>query len=432
MARPRWLARLDFGLPRLYFSFYVALLLSLALFAMAVLMLWNRTGGPLERSNATLAIVMQNVLAPPDAPPAEQQAALERVVGRLGAHMTLYSRDWTPLAVVGEQIPARPWRRQDMTGPPPESFVRLPDGRRLLSSEPLGFTRPKAMLHNALLLLALGIGIASFPLMRRLTKRLERLQTGVESLGAGDLKARVRIEGKDEVAQLARSFNRAADQIEELVGAHKTLLANASHELRTPLARIRLALELIKDGVDPKRRAGLEQDIAELNDLLDEILLASRLGAVADDTELEEVDLLALAAEECARYDEAVLEGESAVVNGDPRLLRRLLRNLLENAHRHGIPPAQLRIATQQGAARLTVWDRGHGIPETEYERVFEPFYRRRATRDNSGAGLGLALVRQIARRHGGEARCFMMNDGRSGFEITLPLLRPTPAPTQG
>ena len=428
MARPRWLARLaklNLGLPRLYFSFYVALLLSLALFAMAVLMLWNRTGGPLERSNATLAVVMQNMLAPADAPPAEQQAALERVVGKLDAHMTLYARDWTPLAVVGEQIPARHWRRQGVGGPPPESYVRLPDGRRLLSSEPLGFTRPKAMLHNALLLLALGIGIAAFPLVRRLTKRLERLQTGVESLGAGDLKARVRIEGKDEVARLARSFNRAADQIEELVGAHKTLLANASHELRTPLARIRLALELIKDGIDPKRRAGLEQDIAELNDLLDEILLASRLDAVADDTELEEVDLLALAAEECARYDGAVLEGESAVVNGDPRLLRRLLRNLLENAHRHGIPPAQVRIAGKDGKdgmAKLTVWDLGHGIPETEYERVFEPFYRRRATRDNSGAGLGLALVRQIARRHGGEARCAMMNDGRSSFEITLPL----------
>jgi signal transduction histidine kinase len=429
-ARPRWLARLDFGLPRLYFSFYVALLLSLALFAMAVLMLWQRTGGPLERSNATLAVVMQNMLAPADAPPAEQQAALEHVVGRLDAHMTLYSRDWTPLAVVGEQIPARHWRHQNVAGPPPESYVRLPDGRRLLSSEPLGFTRPKAMLHNALLLLALGIGIAAFPLVRRLTKRLERLQTGVESLGAGDLKARVRIEGKDEVARLARSFNRAADQIEELVGAHKTLLANASHELRTPLARIRLALELIKDGIDPKRRAGLEQDIAELNDLLDEILLASRLDAVADDTELEEVDLLALAAEECARYDGAVLEGESAVVNGDPRLLRRLLRNLLENAHRHGIPPAQVRIASQDGMAKLSVWDLGHGIPETEYERVFEPFYRRRSTRDNSGAGLGLALVRQIARRHGGEARCAMMSDGRSSFEITLPLLQaPAPAP---
>jgi signal transduction histidine kinase len=153
-----------------------------------------------------------------------------------------------------------------------------------------------------------------------------------------------------------------------------------------------------------------------------DILLASRLDAVADDTELEEVDLLALAAEECARYDGAVLEGESAVVNGDPRLLRRLLRNLLENAHRHGIPPAQVRIANNDGMVKLAVWDLGHGIPETEYERVFEPFYRRRATRDNSGAGLGLALVRQIARRHGGEARCAMMNDGRSSFEITLPL----------
>jgi signal transduction histidine kinase len=416
--------RLNLGLPRLYFRFYAALLLSLFLFAVAVTQIWDRTGGPLERSNATLAMVMQNVLAPADAPPAEQQAALERIARGLNAHMTLYARDWRPLAVVGEQIPSRRWRQRGVTGPPPESYVRLPDGRRLLSSEPLGFTRPKAMLHNALLLLALGIGIAAFPLVRTLTKRLERLQHGVESLGAGDLTARVPVEGKDEVARLARSFNRAADQIEQLVGAHKTLLANASHELRTPLARIRLALELIKDGVDPKRRAGLEQDIAELNHLLDEILLASRLGAVQDNTELEEIDLLALAAEECARYDDAALEGVSAVIQGDPRLLRRLLRNLLENAHRHGVPPAQVRIASADGQARLNVWDAGPGIPDMEFERVFEPFYRRRNTLDNHGAGLGLALVRQIARRHGGEARCVLMKDGRSCFEITLPLLQ--------
>jgi signal transduction histidine kinase len=417
----------NWGLPRLYFSFYVALLVSLLLFALAVMQVWSRTGGPLERSNATLAQVMQNVLAPPDAPPEEQQAALERVAANMNAHMTLYSRDWRPLAVVGEQIPARHWRRQGVTGPPPESFVRLPDGRRLLSSEPLGFTRPKAMLHNALLLLAVGIGIAAFPLVRRLTKRLERLQQGVESLGAGDFTTRVRVEGKDEVARLAQSFNRAADQIEQLVGAHKTLLANASHELRTPLARIRLALELIKDGVDPKRRAGLEQDIAELNHLLDEILLASRLDAIQDDAVLEELDLLALAAEECAHYDDAVLDGESAVMQGDPRLLRRLLRNLLENAHRHGVPPAQVLIAWSGGQATLRVWDQGPGIPDAEFERVFEPFFRRRGTLDNSGAGLGLALVRQIARRHGGEARCVLMKDGRSCFDITLPLSAQAP-----
>ncbi|MBV6323646.1 sensor histidine kinase [Duganella violaceipulchra] len=418
MAAPRF----SWGLPRLYFRFYVALLFSLLLFALAVVLVWHRSGGPLERSNATLAMVIQNSLAPVDAPPAEQQAALERMATGMNAHMTLFNRNWQPLAVVGMPLPSHHWQQHGMGGPPPESYVHLPDGRRLLSSEPLGFTRPKAMLHNALLLLALGIGIAAFPLVRRLTKRLERLQQGVESLGAGDLTARVPVEGKDEIARLAQSFNRAADQIEQLVGAHKTLLANASHELRTPLARIRLALELIKDGVDPKRRAGLEQDIAELNDLLDEILLASRLGAVCDNAELEELDLLALAAEECARYDDAVLNGASAVLQGDPRLLRRLLRNLLENAHRHGVPPAHVTIACDEGLARLAVWDSGPGIPEAEFERVFEPFYRRRGTRDNSGAGLGLALVRQIARRHGGEARCVLLPDGRSSFEITLPL----------
>ena len=416
------MARFSMGLPRLYFRFYVALLFILVLFTFAVVMIWNRTGSPLERSNNTLAQVMQNVLAPIDAPPEVQQEALARVAAGLNAHMTLYTRDWRPLAVVGEQIPARHWRRQGVTGPPPESFVRLPDGRKLLSSEPLGFTRPKAMLHNALLLIALGLGLAAFPLVRHLTKRLERLQRGVESLGAGDLTARVKVEGKDEVARLAQSFNRAADQIERLVGAHKTLLANASHELRTPLARIRLALELIPEGIDPKRRAGLQQDIAELNELLDEILLASRLGAIPENAEEEELDLLALAAEECARYDDAVLDGASAPVMGDARLLRRLLRNLLENAQRHGVPPAHVQVGCDRGQAVLRVWDQGPGIPDHEFERVFEPFYRRRGTLDNSGAGLGLALVRQIARRHKGEARCVLMKEGRSCFEITLPL----------
>lgn len=414
--------RFSRGLPRLYFSFYVALLVVLLLFAMAVLQSWGRSGGPLERSNATLSRVMMNVLAPLDAPHAQQQAALEKVAAGLNAHMTLYTRDWRPLAVVGDLIPARHWRQRGITGPPPESYVRLPDGRRLLSSEPLGFIRPKAALQNTMLMLALVIGVAAFPLVRRLTKRLERLQQGVESLGAGDLTARVKVEGNDEVARLARSFNGAADKIEQLVGAHKTLLANASHELRTPLARIRLALELVKDNVDPKRRAGLEHDIAELNDLLDEILLASRLGALTDTTQYEEIDLLALAAEECARYDEALLDGQSAVLQGDPRLLRRLLRNLLENAYRHGVPPVHVTIAAETGMARLLVWDQGPGIPEEEFERVFEPFYRRRNTRDNSGAGLGLALIRQIARRHGGEARCVLRGDGGSSFEITLPL----------
>ena len=107
--------------------------------------------------------------------------------------------------------------------------------------------QPGRNFHIALVLLALSIGVAAYPVVRHMSRRLERLQRGVESLGAGDLSARVAVEGHDEVARLASSFNNAASQIEQLVTAHKTLLANASHELRTPLARIRLAVEFLKE-----------------------------------------------------------------------------------------------------------------------------------------------------------------------------------------
>jgi signal transduction histidine kinase len=169
------------------------------------------------------------------------------------------------------------------------------------------------------------------------------------------------------------------------------------------------------------RKAGLEQDIAELDALIDEILLASRLDAVKELDTDEEVDLLALAAEECARYDDTQLDGESAMARGDPRLLRRMIRNLLENAKRHGAPPIQVRLSRTGGSAELAVCDRGPGVPEAERERVFDPFYRRRGTKETAGAGLGLALVRQIARRHGGEARCAPQSGQGSCFIVVLP-----------
>jgi signal transduction histidine kinase len=240
----------------------------------------------------------------------------------------------------------------------------------------------------------------------------------VESLGAGDLSARVKVEGRDEVARLADSFNRAAARIESLVGAHKSLLANASHELRTPLARIRMAVELMR--ADPKRKKDVERDIAELDGLIDELLLASRLDAVKQPDVDENVDLLALATEEAARYDDADVQGEPVIVRGDPRLLRRLIRNLLENARRHGAPPIELRVARAGAAAALSVCDHGPGLPESEREAVFRPFYRFVHAGDSAGAGLGLSLVRQIARRHGGEARYLGREAGRSCFVVTL------------
>jgi signal transduction histidine kinase len=97
------------------------------------------------------------------------------------------------------------------------------------------------------------------------------------------------------------------------------------------------------------------------------------------------------------------------------------LRNLLENARRHGAPPTEVRIAREAGAAIITVWDSGLGVPTAEFENVFQPFYRPKGAGNRGGTGLGLALVRQIARHHGGDARCQAMGDGRSGFVVTLP-----------
>ena len=118
------------------------------------------------------------------------------------------------------------------------------------------------------------------------------MQTGVETLGAGDLTARVQVRAATRWRGSPQSFNRAAARIEELVNAHRLLLAHASHELRTPLSRIRLGIEMLQEKGDPKYKAELEQDIAELDALIDEILLASRLDAKLAARRREQVDLL--------------------------------------------------------------------------------------------------------------------------------------------
>jgi signal transduction histidine kinase len=371
---------------RLYLRIYFAVLASLAIFAFAAAALWHAVAEP--RDGSEIAVIARNVLPPAGAAPAEQQAALEHLARDLHADLALFASDGARLGSVGMPLsaPERSGWQRGRGGP--HWAVQLPDGRWFAARVPHSQRGPTfGLLALAFILIAIAVG--AYPVVRRLTQRLERLQRGVEALGAGELSARVKVEGKDEVAQLAGSFNRAAARIEELVASHKSLLANASHELRTPLARIRMALELGKD------RREVEQDIAELDALIDEVLLASRLDAVASLDTVEEVDLLALAAEEAARY-ELEAQGEPTMIRGDPRLLRRLIRNLLENARRHGAAPIQVSVRNRG----LRVCDAGPGVPPEDRERIFEPFNSKR------GTGLGLALVRQIARRHGGDARC--------------------------
>ncbi len=403
---------------RLYLKIYLAVLAALLVFALAAGALWRLLADDerTRRAHEWGATLAQNILPPAGAAPGEQQAALERIAANLKVDLALLSRGRERVAGVGAALPV-PGERQERSGWVhsgwPSAFaVKLHDGRWFVARVPVGRYGPRYGLWMiAIVLLAIGVG--AYPVVRMLTLRLERLQAGVESLGAGELSARVKVEGRDEVARLAESFNRAAARIEELVGAHRALLANASHELRTPLARIRMAIELMKEGAEPRRKRELEQDIAELDALIEEILLASRLDASTRLEALEDIDLLALAAEGCARYEGASLEGEPVKVRGDARLLRRLLRNLLENARRHGAPPIEVSVRAVPSGAELRVSDHGPGVPEAERERVFEPFYRRAGSTE--GAGLGLALVRRIARQHGGEARC------KAGFVVTLP-----------
>jgi signal transduction histidine kinase len=279
-----------------------------------------------------------------------------------------------------------------------------------------------------LAVIALVVAICAYPVVRKLTSRLERLERSVQAWGEGQLATRVAVEGEDEIARLATSFNHAAERVESLVAAQKSLLANASHELRSPLARIRMAAELMAEGAPPAIGAELRRNVAELDGLIDEVLLASRLDAQAAIPCPEELDLAGLVAEECARVN-AELEARPLVMMGEPKLLRRMVRNLLENAVRYGGgAPVEVRLgALDEATLRLDVCDGGPGIPEGERERIFEPFYRiAGASEAAGGVGLGLALVRQIARRHGGEAQCLANGARGCCFRVTLPL-RPIP-----
>ena len=280
-----------------------------------------------------------------------------------------------------------------------------------------------------LALVGVAVAVGVFPIIRRLLQRLENLQRGVQRFGEGDLSVRVATKGDDEVADLARQFNAAAERIETLVTSHKTLLANASHELRSPLTRIRMGLELMGDGQpSASAKAEILRNIGELDQLVDEILLASRLESKETDVGTpESVDLIGLAAEECARVEaELDLQGTSPLeVQGVAKLLRRAVRNLLENARRYSHGDITLTLAQEGGMALIRVQDHGPGVPAAQRERIFEKFYRLPGASERSGGvGLGLSLVRSIAERHGGTVRATDRTDGAPGacFELRLPL----------
>lgn len=317
-------------------------------------------------------------------------------------------------------------------------LLELPRPKRLLNEQgfidsrriALMLIKPAGWAVVATVLVAL-IALVAYPVVRRLTRRLERLQAGVQRFGMGDLGVRVDEDGGDEVAYLARQFNDTAKRVEALVGSHKSLLANASHELRSPLARMRMSMALLPQAGDGNQvanmaRQEIEQSIQELDELIGEILLASRLdhGGAATQAKTS-VDLAGLLVEECARLgmqaDLPDLQDSgvpSFEVAGHAHLLRRLIRNLLENAQRHGrsldagkghdVVQVKARLWLDHAKRlNLSVSDNGPGVPPSLRERIFEPFFRLPgASEREGGVGLGLALVKAIAREHGALVVC--------------------------
>ena len=354
--------------------------------------------------------------------------------------------------VVG-QAPMRPTR---MPGQGPEFQVAMKDGTTLYIQLPRPGRPPGTRMESGPLrlpfsfawmlgLVALAVAMGTYPIVRRLTKRLEAAQQGVERWGEGNLSTRLPEEGQDEVAFLAQRFNHAAERIETLMTSQKallasqrSLLANASHELRSPLTRIRMGLELMStpsSTTSPAFKEEISRNIAELDQLIEEILLASRLDAQeADMGTIEPVELIGLAAEECARVHaelDAQLattpEGQTGIselmVLGVTKLLRRALRNLLENARRHAAGDVTVSLQQIDGLAIVKVRDHGPGVPVELRERIFEPFYRLPgATERDGGVGLGLALVKSIAIRHGGSVVCENAPGGGACFVIQLPI----------
>lgn len=332
----------------------------------------------------------------------------------------------------GARVPGQGWEFEVPLRDGQTVFVQLPrPGNRPPPSPPLGPTGlpPPYNLLVLLGLVAAAVALGAYPIVRRLTKRLETLQQGVERWGEGDLARRLPEDGQDEVAFLAQRFNVAAARVQALLLSHKALLANASHELRSPLARIRMGLELMQAQPSPANHEEMARNIRELDQLIDEILLASRLDASPDDLgPLEPVELVGLCAEECARTGaelEAPAGTTSVLVSGLTRLLRRALRNLLENARRHGGGEVTLTLQTQGGHVEIRVCDRGPGIPPALRERIFEPFFRLPgASEREGGVGLGLALVRSIAQRHSGTVHNEERPGGGACFVLRLPLAR--------
>ncbi|MEA1888250.1 MAG: HAMP domain-containing sensor histidine kinase [Pseudomonadota bacterium] len=262
---------------------------------------------------------------------------------------------------------------------------------------------------------------------RRLFAPLDTIQQGVQKFGAGYMDHRIQLKRKDELGELANSFNTMADDIQQMLDAKRQLLLAISHELRSPLTRMRVAVELLDED---DKKAQLVQDINEMESLIEELMETERLSSRHTKLNKAQVDIVELVNEVVAAnfYDAGItvdLPETSLKLDVDAARIKLLLKNLLDNAVRHTpeitrVPEIQLTVDKQK--VLIKVSDHGNGIEAMHLPHLTEPFYRVDSSRqrETGGYGLGLYLCRMIVEAHDGELQ--IESEAGKGTQVTVKL----------
>ncbi|MDQ3991017.1 MAG: ATP-binding protein [Actinomycetota bacterium] len=291
-----------------------------------------------------------------------------------------------------------------------------------------------------LALIGAGSGVLALAvvqvLARGMTAPLREMADAALAMARGDYSRRVTETSRDEVGDLARSFNRMAAELAEADRMRRDLVANVSHELRTPIGALQAVLENLVDGVEapePDTLRAMQRQAERLGRLVTQLLDLSRLesGAVPVERRAFAVrPVIAQAVEEAGMTGANVrlvveVDPPELAAHGDPERIHQVVANLLDNAVRHSPPGGEVRVAASNGSAgvRIEVADQGPGIPEHEATRVFERFYRTDAARSSGegGTGLGLAIARWVVELHGGEIAVRANEPAGCRMVVTLP-----------
>ncbi len=292
--------------------------------------------------------------------------------------------------------------------PPPQSF----------------FSTERAVLWLLLFLSLIGVGL--FFLLRKMFSPIQTLIDGTKRISAGDFSTLIEVNRRDELGELAQSFNAMSARIGEMLKRERELLLDVSHELRSPLTRMKVALELLPDGA---AKTQIQHDINTLNAMLTELLESERLQSSYGSLKQSSFNLATLVEEVKSEFrddaDRIVIELQQEIsLFADKERIRLLLRNLLSNALKYSQDAVKVLLSETSDAVTIRVCDKGKGISKEDLNKIFEPFYRSDAARvrlnSDGGFGLGLYLCKKIVEAHGGTISA-QSEAGATCFEARLP-----------